>query len=95
MLGIHLSGTDELLRQYGYPVIVESKVMEKQINLLNVVPNIIKLPVPKPTSYNNNIIITPPLTSYAWMSCMAKDKFITKWRAAVDVPDIPWKYPPE
>jgi hypothetical protein len=26
---------------------------------------------------------------------MAKDKFITKWRAAVDVPGISWKYPPE
>jgi hypothetical protein len=33
-------------------------------------------------------------TSYAWMNRMAKDKFITKWRAAVDTPDISWKYPP-
>jgi ribonuclease HI len=27
-------------------------------------------------------------TPYAWMNRMAKDKFITKWRAAVDAPDI-------
>jgi hypothetical protein len=32
-------------------------------------------------------------TSYAWMNRMAKDKFITKWRTAVDTPDISWKYP--
>jgi hypothetical protein len=34
-------------------------------------------------------------TSYAWMNCMAKDEFITKSRAAVGVPDISWKCPPE
>jgi hypothetical protein len=28
------------------------------------------------------------------MNRMAKDKSITKWRAAVDAPDISWKYPP-
>jgi hypothetical protein len=33
--------------------------------------------------------------SFAWMNRMAKDKFITNWRAAVYVPDISWKYPPE
>jgi hypothetical protein len=37
-----------LLRQSGYQVIVESKVMKKQINLLKVVPSRIKHPVPKP-----------------------------------------------
>jgi hypothetical protein len=47
MLAIHWPETDGLLRQSGYPVIVELKVMKKQISLLKVIPSIIKYPVAK------------------------------------------------
>jgi hypothetical protein len=36
----------------------------------------------------NQVPCSQAYTSYAWMNCMVKDKFITKWRAAVNVPDI-------
>jgi hypothetical protein len=49
----------------------------------------------KRSTGQNQTMCSEAYTSYAWMNRMAKDKFITKWRAAVDMPDISWKYLPE
>jgi ribonuclease HI len=42
----------------------------------------------KSDAEHNQAPCSQAYTSYAWMNRMSKDKFITKWRAAVDVPGL-------